>query len=96
MKNLKLFHCSAHYDHDGNLVIQTEICPLTPMCIDELDLRQKINYGLAQAYLEHFKKYMSTPEGQEELDFLKRLLKYRPSFEDQPNPKSTENNHEII
>jgi hypothetical protein len=96
MRNLEIFKCIAYYDPEGTLVVNTEINPLTPKCIGELDLRQKITAGIAAAYLDHFHRYMSDAEGREELDFFWRLLKYRPSFEDQPNPKSTENNHEII
>ena len=96
MRNLEIFKCTAYYNHEGILVISTEITPLTPKCIYELDLRQKVSAGIAGAYLDHFNRYMSTEEGQEELDFLWRLMKNRPSFEIQRNPKSTDNDNEII
>lgn len=91
-----ILNINAYFDESGTLVITTQMSVLTPVAIKELDLRQKIVKGIADAYLDHFNMYSNDPDGQEELDFLWRLYKHRPSFEDQRNPKSTETNHEII
>ena len=91
-----ILNINAYLDETGTLVITTQMSVLTPKAITELDLRQKIVKGIADAYLDHFNMYNNDPDGREELEFLWRLYQNRPSFADQRNPKSTENENEII
>ena len=97
MMAITICEIRAHFQEDGTLIVETTIQPVTPKLIGEIDLRQKIVAGIATTYLDHFNEYSKDPDLDHELEFLAAVIKNAERFiTDQRNPKSTENDHEII
>lgn len=96
MNDLNLMTIKIDFDLDGKLEITTEMNPVCPEIIGELDLRSMIVNGIATAYLDSFNDGIKNPERQEMLKRLAQMIKATHFVYDPRNPKSTENDHEII
>ena len=106
MMPFSAFMIIGNYNEDGQLEISAQIHAVLPKIINEMELRHYINKTLGELYLQHFVKYNGTDEDQE-LNFLAKFV--NTTYDEWPqytinqdflntlrNPKSTENDHEII
>ena len=96
--DMRLLTILVEFDELGQLVVTTEMNPILPDMINEMDLRHKINRGIATAYLDCFNELNEDPERKEWIRAMAELLKASVCVyvQHNRNPKSTENDHEII
>lgn len=91
------FTITGKYNEDGQLEISAQIHSVLPKLLNEMDLRHYLNKTLGDLYLQHFVKYNGTQEDQE----LNTIAEFINTTYDEfvgylRNPKSTENDHEIL